>query len=162
MKRLPLILFFCFLFNVANAQELSFEDYLLQENCPNWICPVYGNSIEVPFDVVVINDINPFYLEADFNGDEQLDIAFFVKRKSDEKKGILIVHGKSGKTFLLGAGKSFGNGGDNWNWLEVWKAYRAKTVEKTIFSDSAEIAGSETVQLQNIAIEVPKVNQLVT
>lgn len=54
----------------------------------------------------------------------------------------------------MGAGNSFGNGGDDWNWLEVWKVYRSKTAEKTTFSDSYEIAGSETVQLQNVAIEV--------
>jgi len=83
-----------------------------------------------------------------------LDIAFFVKHKTDEKKGILIIHGKSKKIFLLGAGNSFGNGGDDWNWLEVWKVYRSKTAEKTTFSDSYEIVGSETVQLQNVAIEV--------
>jgi len=154
MKSLLLPLFFFFLFNVAKAQELAFEDYSLQENCPNWICLDYGYSLEVPFDVMVISDINPFYLEADFNGDEQLDIAFFVKHKTDEKKGILIIHGKSKKIFLLGAGNSFGNGGDDWNWLEVWKVYRSKTAEKTTFSDSYEIVGSETVQLQNVAIEV--------
>jgi hypothetical protein len=154
MKILFLTLNLIFLFDIAKAQILTFENQLLKENSPDLISSGYNNYLRTPYEVIVIGDINPFYLEADYNGDGHLDIAFLVKNRSNQKRGILIIHGKLNESYLLGAGNSFEDKGDDWNWLEVWQVYRSKTAEVTTFTDTFDIDGSETVELKNTAIYV--------
>jgi len=64
--------------------------------------------------------VEPFYLEGDFNGDQIMDYAFAVERKADGKGGIAIIHGNSLEISIIGAGKNFGNGGDDFKWLDRW------------------------------------------
>jgi len=67
--------------------------------------------------------INPSYLEGDFNGDGQMDIAVLVKERSTGKLGIAIVHSPTGKVTILGAGIGIGNGGDDFEWMDSWQVY---------------------------------------
>ncbi len=98
-------------------------------------------------------DMNPFYLQGDFNGLGRADVAYCILEPSTLKQGILIRHGEDGSYFILGAGRTF-NDMDNFDWMDVWKVYSKKTAERTIFSDNFDIEGSETVTLKNIAIQV--------
>lgn len=136
----------------SQAQSLkgSFETY---ERLPNWFneqlyLREYG-------DYIIDEEMNPLYLEADFNGEGKMDIAICIAEPTTNKKGILIHHREDRTFYILGAGKEFNNS-DNFTWLEVWKLYRETTAEQTLFSENYDIVGSETVKLKNIAIEIAK------
>jgi hypothetical protein len=133
------------------AQKLQFEDYNLSENCPD---KQLLNSATIENDLTVIGKINPFYLQSDFDGDGLVDLAVFIEDAKTRKQGILIIHSKTRKSYQLGAGIDFGNGGDDWTWMDVWKIYSQETADKTIFSSDQDIAGKETITLKNIGIEV--------
>jgi hypothetical protein len=68
-------------------------------------------------------DLTPSYLEGDFNGDGNIDVAVLVKQRATGKLGIAIVHGGMGKVTILGAGIATGNGGDDFQWMDSWKVY---------------------------------------
>lgn len=53
----------------------------------------------------------------------------------------------------MGAGQIF-HKMDQFNWIDVWKVYRNKTAERTVFSDNFDIGGSEMITLSNLAIQV--------
>ena len=67
--------------------------------------------------------IKPSYLEGDFNGDGNMDTAVLVKERSTGKIGIAIVHGRTEKVTILGAGMGIGNGGDDFEWIDSWQVY---------------------------------------
>lgn len=132
-----------------NAQSLdaSFE---ILEQLPNSF-KNSATSSELTFNIK--EDLNPFYLEADFNGQGKLDVAICISEPSTNKQGILIQHGEDRTYYILGAGRTF-NDMDNFHWMEVWKVYREKTAERTTFTADFDIEGSETVALSNVAIQV--------
>ena len=65
----------------------------------------------------------PSYLQGDFNGDGNIDVAVLVKQRATGKLGIAIVHGGMGKATILGAGTAIGNGGDDFAWMDSWQVY---------------------------------------
>jgi hypothetical protein len=52
-----------------------------------------------------------------------------VRDKASGKIGILVLH-RSGKPALLGAGRSFGNGGDDFAWIDQWSVDDGKDVRR--------------------------------
>lgn len=64
--------------------------------------------------------LNPFYQRGDFDGDGTADYAITVKAIASQKSGVLIVHSKDRSTRVLGAGIDFGNGGDDFSWIDAW------------------------------------------
>jgi hypothetical protein len=67
--------------------------------------------------------INPYYLQADFNGDGWADTAILTREKGTNKGGILIIHGTTNESIVLGAGTSFSNAGDDFSWMDAWFVY---------------------------------------
>jgi len=67
--------------------------------------------------------VNPFYLRGDFDGDSKIDAAVLVKQRSTGKIGIAIVHDSAKKVTILGAGTAIGNGGDDFQWMDIWQVY---------------------------------------
>ena len=65
----------------------------------------------------------PSYLQGDFNGHGNIDVAVLVKQRATGKLGIAIVHGGMGKATILGAGTAIGNGGDDFAWMDSWQVY---------------------------------------
>jgi hypothetical protein len=63
----------------------------------------------------------PSYLQGDFNGDGNVDVAVLVKQRATGKLGIAIVHGGMGKATILGAGIAIGNGSDDFEWMDTWE-----------------------------------------
>jgi len=64
--------------------------------------------------------LQPSYLRADFTGDGKPDTAILVKDKKTGKIGIALCNSGSVAVFILGAGKDFGNGGDDFDWMDHW------------------------------------------
>jgi hypothetical protein len=75
--------------------------------------------------------LNPFVLHADFDGDRRQDIAVLVKRSSDGKQGIALLIRGARRAVALGAGKSFGNGGDDFAWLDSWQVEEKGTLQRS-------------------------------
>jgi hypothetical protein len=64
--------------------------------------------------------LNPYYLQGDFDGDGRRDTALLIKHKASGKLGIAIFQSNRPEPFVLGAGISVGNGGDNFTWMNAW------------------------------------------
>lgn len=95
--------------------------------------------------------LKPDWLEADFNGDGNLDIATLIIEKKSRKKGILLIQ-KNGQHFILGAGSKFGNGGDNFKWANGWKIYTKKTAYETLTDTNGDLVGSKKIKLSKNAL----------
>lgn len=65
--------------------------------------------------------LNPYYQRGYFDQDSAADVAVQVVEKATGKRGIAIVHGGDSTVYILGAGSPFGNGGDDFRWLWVWR-----------------------------------------
>jgi len=103
------------------------KEILLEKRIPEWVKPVIEKA--KLYNTYTISDtINPFYLEGDFNGDRQEDIALYIVSKIDGKSGILIIHRVTNLYYILGAGKDFGMG-DDMSWVKVWYVHRNKTIK---------------------------------
>jgi hypothetical protein len=63
----------------------------------------------------IVSHLNPFYIHGDFNGDGRIDIAVLVKDRDSGKTGIAVVHAGAKSAIILGAGRKFGNGGDDFS-----------------------------------------------
>jgi hypothetical protein len=152
-------IFFMFLVQIVSisilGQKLEFADFELRQSFPDW---VKHNSryIEYEKSLVATRSLNPFYLENDFNGDRILDIAISVEEKSTGKRGILIIHGQTFDTYLVGAGNDFAHVGDDLKFVEIWKVYREREVWLTTFDEDGGILGSEMIKIDNDAITVSK------
>ena len=57
----------------------------------------------------------------DFNGDGEFDIAIQVISKTSRKRGIVFLHSNDLNYHVIGAGKSFGDLGDDFSWLKKWR-----------------------------------------
>ncbi len=121
--------------NSLAAQETTKteKELLLEKRIPDWVKPVLAKSDLKNY--TISDTINPFYLEADFNGDKFEDIAFYIISKTDGKSGILIIHRQTNVHFIIGAGKDFGMG-ESMPWLKVWNVHRDKTIKS--FTDEKE------------------------
>lgn len=93
---------------------------------PSWVLPILEKS-ELMKGYEVLDRMNPFYFEDDFNDDGFLDIVLFVKSKLSGKEGVVIVNGGKNVPFIFGAGKEIGMGSDI-QWCEQWFIYRDKFI----------------------------------
>lgn len=98
----------------------------VRSKVPAWVLPVLKNS-ELMKSYEVLDRMNPFYFEDDFNDDGFLDIVLFVKSKQSGKEGVVIVNGGKNVPFIFGAGKEIGIGSDI-RWCETWFIYRDKFI----------------------------------
>lgn len=127
LKLLMLVVGMVFSKNLsAQENERTEKQILLEKRIPEWTRPIVSKS-EIKDNYYISDTINPFYLEADFNGDKLVDIAFYIVSKVDGKSGILIIHRQTNIHFIIGAGKDFGMG-DNMSWVKVWSIHREQSI----------------------------------
>lgn len=92
-------------------------------NTPAWINEVLAqHKLEARYRFS--SKINPFYLRGDFDGDGQSDIAVLIEQVASKKLGIAVFHFGTKAVHILGAGTPFGNGGDNFAWMDLWRIHR--------------------------------------
>ncbi|MGV3540563.1 MAG: hypothetical protein ACO1OQ_12190 [Rufibacter sp.] len=96
--------------------------------------------------------LNPEFLSADFNGDGFSDTAYAIIL--DNKKGIRISHGNTTDEFVIGAGKDFGNGGDDFDWVENWNIVKEKSTYEVTFKENGDIDGGREVKLDHTAFYI--------
>ena len=62
--------------------------------------------------------LNPCTWRGDFNGDGRADLALLVTHTESKKEGIaFLLQGR--KPLVVGAGTDFGNGGDDFSWMDL-------------------------------------------
>lgn len=131
--------------------EDDFEDLIDIDELPKWADPIYS-KYKQNFERSYL--LKPSFLEEDFTGDGKTDIAIFVSKKLDGKKGILFLLQDGDKMFLAGAGNSFGSGGDNFEWADFWKVFDQRITHETTFLENGDVDGSREIKLKHSAISI--------
>jgi hypothetical protein len=98
--------------------------------------------------------VTPQFLEADFSGDKKPDLAIPIERKTDKKKGMLILFAGSNHTFVIGAGSAFENAGDDFKWASTWSITRDRIVHETTFRPNGDVDGEREISLERPAIKM--------
>lgn len=63
--------------------------------------------------------LNPFVWRGDFDGNGRPDLAVLIAETKTKKEGIaFLLQGRA--PVVVGAGQDFGNGGDDFSWMDVW------------------------------------------
>lgn len=99
--------------NTASAQST-----LTPEQFPFWAEQVWA-KLAAEKSLQISTPLNPFVWRGDFNGDGRQDLAVLILDAKTKKEGIaFLLQGPTPVT--VGAGQDFGNGGDNFSWMDVW------------------------------------------
>lgn len=101
---------------------------------PDWAADAFIKAgVGLPDDhkasFVVATHVNPFVLFGDFDGDHQTDVAVLIRHLKTSKIGVAVAR-HSGPVDILGAGGAFGNGGDDFRWLDHWYTYTKAPVSR--------------------------------
>ena len=104
------------------------------EEPPGWAVKVFNEKLGTRYELV--QKPEPSFYVADFNGDGTSDVALLIKEKATSKVGIAIVEGSERKIKIVGAGKSFGNGGDDFGWMDVWSVRHAGKADRLYVAKS--------------------------
>ena len=67
--------------------------------------------------------VSPAEISVDLDGDDQADSAMLVRQLNTGKRGIAICSTKEKRIFIIGAGTDFGNGGDDFTWMNIWEIH---------------------------------------
>lgn len=95
--------------------------------------------------------VSPHQLAGDFDGDGTPDVAVLVEHTRTHKRGIVIVHGGKRRAMLAGAGVEFGNGGDDFAWMDQWRVTRAKGAKAdALVVERAESGGGRIVLINGV------------
>lgn len=126
MKTIIVSIAFFWISGLFQHSIAQVDSLLIQNNIPNWVKPVLEKS-EMAQKHQILTDFNPFYFEADFTGDNQVDIAFFVENKIDKTKGIMIVNNVKNLVYVIGCGSPT-DMGTNLSWTKRWFIYRNRYI----------------------------------
>ena len=85
------------------------------EELPSWAIKVFNEKLIARYELV--QKMEPSFFTGDFNGDGRSDVALLIKERTTGKVGIAILESGKNQFKILGAGRSFGNGGDDFRWI---------------------------------------------
>ncbi len=85
--------------------------------------------------------MNPYFIRGDFNGDGEIDVAFWVQEKESELRGVAIIHSTLDTLYVFGAGRPRPTGGSQGNqvWVNAWHLLPVGHIEEHPWSDVPEI-----------------------
>jgi len=92
--------------------------------------------------------LKPAYLTGDFDGDGKPDIAILVKQKSSGKVGIGVCHSSTNKVLFIGAGTEIGNGGDNFDWMDIWNVTPKVVARKKVGKATAALVKGDALHIE--------------
>jgi hypothetical protein len=105
------------------------------EEPPAWSAKVFNEKLSARYEIVRKPPQPSFYV-GDFDGDGTSDVALLIKEKATTKVGIAIIEGKEKNIKIVGAGKSFGNGGDDFGWMNVWSVRHTGKADRLYLAKS--------------------------
>jgi outer membrane biogenesis lipoprotein LolB len=91
-------------------------------------------------------------IEADFNGDGNVDKAVFIK--DNQNSGIIIKHGETLSQVKIGFGQPFAHL-TNFNWVDFWGLVNDSTSYEILFNET-DIICDTIIRLENPSIVVRK------
>ena len=118
---------------------IAFAQLTLKDQLPPWAAERW-TSAAGQLQVEISSRINPFFQRGDFDGDGRPDLAVLVQDKANHKIGILILH-RNGKQTLLGAGQTFANGGDDFEWMDLWWVEDRSAVQQSHDDPAIKLQG---------------------
>lgn len=138
--------------SVENTTPISSQ---LTDQLPKWVSiSTAVQQFKSGENYKIDNRLNKLFLEEDFNGDGQLDVAFPISETKTNKKGFAIIHGKTSEVFVLGAGKLFKNAlGDDQDYIDEWLINRNKENEPGAEEETGN-GPDGTLILENPSIEI--------
>lgn len=101
----------------------------LKDRLPPWARERW-TAVSVELSLDLSGRINPFVQRGDFDGDGEADLALLVQQNANRKAGILILQ-RNGRQSLLGTARAFGNGGDDFEWMDFWSVEDQADVKKS-------------------------------
>ena len=66
----------------------------------------------------------------------------------------MILFGQSDKSFIIGAGNKFGNGGDDYKWANTWSVFKDKVTYETKFKPDGDVDNAKKITLDRPAIRI--------
>jgi hypothetical protein len=141
----------------SDKEDLSKTEFYIKERLPEWFLKMeLLNGIKFQEEYEFDNRLNPLYLEEDFNGDGNIDLAIPIKQKKTDKVGFAIIHGQTNEIFIIGAGTEVKNGlSDNMSYIDIWKVNREKKNEPGL-DENGEIDKNGPLILKNPSMQVEK------
>jgi hypothetical protein len=124
----------------GRAQEAP-SGWLARMSLPRWVEDVLGPMLQDGQYSLELR-LNPFFQTGDFDGDRQLDAAVFVRDGRTGKEGILLLRRSNAVPTVLGAGKRFGNCGDNFTWLDIWRVEPGRRGDQLYVEKSESASGA--------------------
>ena len=133
-------------------------DKILKTKLPKWLFDqniISNGKISNKYEVDL--RLKPIYIEEDFNGDKFDDIAFPIKELSAGKIGFVIIHGKTNKINIVGAGKMIKKAlGDNMDYIDIWEVSKDKEVTGTDEDENGDLIETPVIFLKFPAIRIEK------
>jgi hypothetical protein len=132
--------------SVPSPPPIARADPYIEWNLPAWVHDALrAGGYRERYDL--FTGLNPYYQRGRFDGDDNSDIAVLIREKSTGKRGIAIIQ-RSGGVHIIGAGRPFGNGGDDFSWLGVWRVHEREAANgvsppsrDVLYVEKAESAG---------------------
>jgi len=92
--------------------------------------------------------LKPLFVQGDFDGDGKPDVAFLIKQKKSGKIGIAVLHSSTSKILLIGAGTAVGNGGDNFDWMDIWKVTTKANASRKVGRAAAALLKGDALHVE--------------
>jgi hypothetical protein len=99
-----------------------------EEQLPTWAMKVFNQRLSAGYELA--QTMKPSFYTGDFNGDGKSDVVLLIKEKATGKLGIAILDSSANEPKILGTGKSFGNGGDDFSWMDNWSLRHSGKVDR--------------------------------
>src|SRR5436190_2112928 len=87
------------------------------EEPPSWATTAFNKKLSARYELV--QKMEPSFFAGDFNGDGRSDVALLIQERTTGKVGIAILESGKNQFKILGAGKSFGNGGEDFSCIRL-------------------------------------------
>lgn len=118
-------------------------DWLARMSLPRWVDSVIGPQLLKGRYALGLR-LNPFFQVGDFDNDGRTDAAVFARDGTTGKEGILLLRQVHPTPVVLGMGHAFGNGGDDFTWLDIWRVEAAARGDQLVVEKSESASGAIT------------------
>jgi len=127
---------------IAAAQEAPTE-WLARMSLPRWVDSVIGPLLVKGHYTLGLR-LNPVFQVGDFDNDRRMDAAVFARDGTSGKEGILLLRRVQPAPVVIGMGHGFGNGGDDFTWLDIWRVEAAAKGDQLVVEKSESASGAIT------------------